>query len=92
MVDEIILTLEQLRSLIGLRMYHQNVLCKVIEVLEDGPCIVLQSLETMQNIQPNLHGDATRRAPTTYTISVLNPEKTELHSDYLALNLADDED
>jgi len=73
-------------------MYHQNVLCHVVEVLEDGPSIVLQSLESMQNIQPNLHGDATRRVPTTYTIPVLNHDKTELHSDYLALNLAENDD
>jgi len=90
MTDEIILTLEQLRSLIGLRMYHQTVLCQVVEVLEDGPSIVLQSLSSMQHIQPNQHGDASRRAPTNYTISVLNEDKTELHSDYLALNLVEE--
>jgi len=89
MADEIILTIEQLRSLIGLRMHHQGELCQVIEVLENGPAIVLQSLGPRPGIQPNQHGDPTRLAPITYTIPVLNHDRSELHPDYLALDLAE---
>jgi len=67
-MSEIIITLEQLRSLIGLRMIHQGQRCQVIEVLEDGPSLVLQGLDESPTIQPNQHGEATRRSPVTYTI------------------------
>ena len=89
MSDEIIITLDQLRNMIGLRMYHQGILCQVIEVLEDGPSLVLQSIAEAPTIQPNQHGEATRRAPVTYTIPVLNEEHTELHPSFLALDLAE---
>jgi hypothetical protein len=86
-MSEIIITLEQLRSMIGLRLMHQGIACQVIEVLEDGPSLVLQSRHEKPAIQANQHGEATRRTPVTYTIPVLNQEKTELHPQFLALDL-----
>jgi len=86
-MSEIIITLEQLRSLIGLRMIHQGQRCQVIEVLEDGPSLVLQGIDETPTIQPNQHGEATRRSPVTYTIPVLNEDRTELSSEFLALDL-----
>jgi hypothetical protein len=86
-MTEIIITLDQLRSMIGLRLRHQGVLCQVIEVLEDGPSLVLQSIKEAPTIQANQHGEATRRTPVTYTVPVLNHDKTELHAQFLALDL-----
>jgi hypothetical protein len=86
-MSEIIITLDQLRSMIGLRLMHQGILCQVIEVLEDGPSLVLQSIDEAPSIQPNQHGEATRRTPVTYTVPVLNQDKTELHAQFLALDL-----
>ena len=86
-MSEIIITLDQLRSMIGLRLMHQGILCQVIEVLEDGPSLVLQSIVEAPSIQPNQHGEATRRTPVTYTVPVLNQDKTELHAQFLALDL-----
>lgn len=88
-MGEIIITLEQLRNMIGLYMLYQGMRCQVIEVLEDGPALVLQSSEESPGIQPNQYGEATRRAPVTYTIPVLNEEHTELHPEFLALDLAE---
>ncbi len=88
-MSEIIITLDQLRSLIGLHMLHQGLRCQVIEVLEDGPSIVLQGLDASPTIQPNQHGEATRRSPVTYTIPVLNEDRTELSSEFLALDLVE---
>ena len=84
---EIIITLDQLRGMIGLRLLHQGITCRVIEVLEDGPSLVLQSLNEAPRIQPNQHGEAQRRTPVTYTVPVLTREKTELHPQFLALDL-----
>ncbi len=89
-MSEIIITLDQLRNMIGLSMYHQGVLCQVIEVLEDGPSLVLISVDEEPAIQPDQHGEAHRRAPVTYTIPVLNDECTELHPVFLALDLLED--
>jgi len=86
-MSKIIITLDQLRSMIGLRLLHQGILCQVIEVLEDGPSLVLQSLNEAPTIQPNQHGEATRFTPVTYTVAVLTPDKTELHPQFLALDL-----
>jgi len=38
-------------------------------------------------IQANQHGEANRRTPVTYTVPVLNHDKTELHAQFLALDL-----
>ena len=86
-MSEIIITLDQLRSMIGMRLMHQGILCQVIEVLQDGPSLVLQSIDEAPSIQPNQHGEATRRTPVTYTVPVLNQDKTELHAQFLALDL-----
>lgn len=87
-MSEIIITLDQLRNMIGMRMFYQGTLCQVIEVLEDGPSLVLQSISEAPTIQSNQHGEPTRRAPVTYTIPVLNSDHTELHPAFLALDLA----
>ena len=84
---EIIITLDQLRSMIGLRLRYEGILCQVIEVLDDGPSLVLQSMNEAPAIQANQHGEATRRTPVTYTVPVLTPDKTELHPLFLALDL-----
>jgi hypothetical protein len=86
-VGEINITLHQLRGMIGLHVVHNGIRCQIIEVLEDGPSIVLQSLTSGGTIQSNQHGDATRRVTETYTIPVLTRDKTEIHPLYLALEL-----
>lgn len=86
-MDEIVITLDQLRGMIGLKVRHQGKCCIVIEVLEDGPSLVLQSCEEAPTIQANQFGDANRRVPQTKTIPVLTPDQTELHALFLALDL-----
>jgi hypothetical protein len=89
-MPEIVITLDQLRSMIGLRLLYQGILCRVIEVLEDGPSLVLQSIEEEPSIQANQHGEATRRTPVSYTVPVLNDTQTELHPQFLELDLVED--
>lgn len=86
-MDEIVITLEQLRGMIGLRVRHHGLSCQVIEVLEDGPSLVLQNCQQVSTIQANQFGDANRRVPQTQTIPVLTPDKTELHALFLSLDL-----
>ncbi len=86
MTDRINITLEQLRGMIGIQVEHNGRACEVVEVLEDGPSIVLRCLD-QSNIQTSLHGNPTRRAPQTYTIPVLTPDQRELHAEFLSLDL-----
>lgn len=80
-------TLEQLRACIGRELDFDGYACRVIEVLEDGPALVLSCETGASIIQPNQHGDATRRVPRTCTVPVMDSEGTALHPDFVALNL-----
>ena len=84
-MSEIIITLKQLRGMIGIELYHKNKACQVIEVLEDGPSIVIQYSD--KDIQKNQHGDAHRRVPETLCIPVLSGDKTQLSEIFLSLDL-----
>ena len=84
-MSELVITIEQLRGMIGVKLCHNNQPCQVVEVLENGPSLVLQYFEN--NIQNNQYGDAHRRAPETLCIPVLSEDKKELHNMFLMLNL-----
>lgn len=84
-MPEIIITLEQLRGMIGIKLYHNNRACQVIEVLEDGPSIVIQYFDN--DIQENQHGEAHRKVPETLCIPVLSNDKTQLSEIFLSLDL-----
>lgn len=77
---------EDLRDLIGLQVRHEGVDCRIIEVLEDGPSLVLQN-ETTHSIQPDQYGEAHRWVPHTFTIPIFNDNKTEINPAFLSLDL-----
>ncbi|RTZ61750.1 MAG: hypothetical protein DSZ33_00475 [Gammaproteobacteria bacterium] len=89
MSETIEISMNQLRGMIGVRMIHRGRRYVVVEVLEDGPSIVLQEIRDNRNIQDNLHGMATRRVVSTVTVPVLTPDHRQIHADYLALELID---
>ena len=80
------LTMDQLRGLIGLKVIYQNQPWEIIEILEDGPALVLQDSQMHQVIQPDQFGEAHRRVPPTVTIPVFTLDKTELHPSFLSLD------
>jgi len=59
-----------LRKLIGGRARFHEVLYEIIEVLEDGPALVLQDCEDHTTIQADQHGEAHRRVPQTITLNI----------------------
>lgn len=83
------LSIQQLRGLIGLRVQYLQCQCLIVEVLEDGPSIVLEDCTENTVIQPNQHGTPNRRVPGNFTIPVLSPDKHELSSEFLTLDLLD---
>ena len=84
-MSELIISLEQLRGMIGVKLFYNNKPCQVIEVLEDGPSIVLQNFD--DNIQKNQYGHAHRRVPETHCIPILSGDKKSLSDVFLSLDL-----
>lgn len=84
-MSELIISLKQLRGMIGINLCYNNKACQVVEVLEDGPSLVLQYFDN--NIQKNQHGNAHRRVPETFCIPILSRDKTELSELFLSLDL-----
>lgn len=84
-MSEIVISLKQLRGMIGIKLCHNNKKCQVVEVLEDGPSLVLQYFE--DNIQNNQYGNAHRRVPETFCIPILSRDKKELSEVFLSLDL-----
>jgi len=71
--------------MIGLQVRYHDVYCRVVEVLEDGPAIILEDMEQHISIQADQHGEAHRRVPQTYTITILSSDKLEFSATFLAL-------
>lgn len=80
-------SLEQLRALIGRRVRHAGVQCQVIEILEDGPALVLQDCEQHTIIQPDQHGEAHRRVAPTFIVPLAGDEPGELNPTFVNLQL-----
>ncbi|HKJ09891.1 MAG TPA: hypothetical protein VKA76_12470 [Gammaproteobacteria bacterium] len=79
----------RLRTLIGQRVVYQDTECEILEVLDDGPAIVLRCAGSTRIIQPNQYGDASRRVPQTHTIPVFAADSDDPHPEFLALGLTD---
>lgn len=86
-VAQIEINVDQLRGMIGSDVTHRGSRCRVIEVIEDGPALVLQDLEK-RDMQADQYGDPRRRVPTTYTVPVLDAERRSINPDFLALQSA----
>lgn len=72
---------DDLRHIIGQQLNYKGHACEVIEVLEDGPQLVLRNLDvanaedqelSRNPIQPNQFGEAHRRTPETFTVPALD--------------------
>ncbi len=79
-------TVEQLRALIGERVRYLGRAWEIVEVLEDGPALVLQDV-SHKVIQPDQHGEAHRRVPTTVTIPIFAPDGASLNPVFQSLDL-----
>lgn len=69
----------QLQALIGRQVRYGDRLLVVIDVLLEGPALVLEDPMAQGRIQANQFGDAARRGPATLTLPVLDPASGELH-------------
>lgn len=85
-METIVISLSQLRGMIGQQVIYQGYRCQIIEVLEQNTELVLQ-IEEHHIIQPDQYGEARRVVPKTLTIPVLTADKAELHTCFLSLDL-----
>ncbi len=81
-------TIEQLRAMIGVQVSHEGTRCEIVEVLDDGPVLILVSVDG-DTIQADQFGSPSRRVPTTHTVPVLGSDGVSLHPAFVALNLLD---
>jgi len=73
----------ELRLLLGRTLTHQDRPLRVIDVLRQGPVLVLSDSRT--GIQADMHGDPRRRVQRTLSLSVLNEHASDLHPTLLEL-------
>jgi len=86
MTEKLPISVNELRAMIGMQVCYQGQHGTIIEVLEDGPSLVMQTTGT-ESIQRNLHGHPTRVSPHTMTVRVLSDNGTALHKEFLDLDL-----
>ncbi len=84
-MPDITMTLEQLRILIGRQVQHHGIGCQIIEVLEDGPALILQDSEMHRGVQADQFGEAHRLVVETYTVSVFIADGSAYHPDFVLL-------
>ena len=68
-----------LHALVGRRLVYDGVACQVIDVIADGPTLVLCRTDAEGIIQPNQFGEARRRVPQTYMIPFWSQVRDDLH-------------
>lgn len=77
----------RLSRLIGQEVTFEGVPCRIVEILEDGPALILQHSLEHTHIQPDQYGEAHRRVPTTVTVAVLDSSGTDYTPAFSALNI-----
>jgi hypothetical protein len=68
----VLFRVEKLQNLLKRSITYQGVECRIIEILAEGPALVLQDCRQERVIQGNQHGEASRRAPRLITVNLLN--------------------
>ena len=85
-MKDVSIDLRELRQLIGVRVRYLEDLWQVIEVLDDGPTLVLESLQR-RVVQRNQYGEGHRRVPHRLSIPVLAGDQQRLNPEFLALTM-----
>lgn len=75
----------RLAVLIGREVNYNGTLCQIVEILEDGPALVLQYHNYA--IQADQHGEAHRKAPNTTIIPIYDRDGDGWHPEFISLRL-----
>lgn len=85
-MSRIELSLEQLHGMIGVAVKYRGEAWRVVEVLEDGPSLVLEA-DVSRDIQGDAHGRARRHVRENVEIAILGPDHTRLSLEFLDLDI-----
>jgi hypothetical protein len=88
-MDNMHSALQQLRDLVGLEVRHQGDLYLVIDVIEDGPSLVLQDCQQPVTLQNDAFGDGLCPVPHTLVLPLWQGESDEINPEFLNLCIAD---
>ncbi|WP_159433003.1 hypothetical protein [Thiohalospira halophila] len=83
---------KQARDLLGRTVDYRGRTCRVVELLDDPPALILQDEGSGTEMQANQHGEAHRRVPRNYTVALYHYNaagEREVHPDFRALQAAD---
>lgn len=81
-------SVQQLRKLIGREVVHQGMCCRIVEILEHEPALVLEACGARKEIQDNQYGDPHRRVAETFIIALFDGQcEGGRHPDIVALGL-----
>ena len=84
---------KRLQDLLGQRLTYQGISCCIIDILDEGPTLVLQDCTATRIIQSNQHGEASRRVPQIFNVALLNIRRDGLNPTlYGLLELFEDHD
>lgn len=64
-----------LAGLIGCELRYRGRRCRVLEVLPEGPLLVLVPLDAARVILTDQYGEASHRGPELLEVSLLNPRR-----------------
>ena len=73
--------------MLGLRVRYRGAIYSVLEIIEDGPAIVLEPETASSSIQADAYGNARRQTRTLLTIPVLSADQQQIHPEFLAIDL-----
>ncbi len=74
-----------LQTWLGRTVRWRGQIYQVVEILDDGPALVLESPPAQHHIQTDAHGRPRREARDTVLIPVLSSDGGALHEDFAAL-------
>ncbi|EDY86756.1 hypothetical protein GP5015_1555 [gamma proteobacterium HTCC5015] len=71
--------LQLAHDLVGVRGVYRGREFTLIEVMDDGPSVVLEPTETDNVVQNTAQGEAKRYAQSSYTLPFLSPVNGDIH-------------
>ena len=89
MIEEDMLHLPNLTDLLGLRLLFRGELCRVVEVLEIPPTLVLESLAAEFVIEPDAYGRPAKMGHAIRLVQVMTSDRLSLSDELLDLELLD---
>jgi hypothetical protein len=87
-VKDSALSREELRGFVGQHVRHLGTLWLVVDVLEDGPSLVLRDCDSHLALQNDQFGDPHRLVPRVVVLPVWDAERRQLTADFLRLDIS----